>query len=181
VEINVRDQPVIGDPKAPVTLVEFGDFKCPSCKMFHDNVYPMLKKEYIDTGKVKMVFRNFQFIGQDSLTAGMIGRAIYKQKPDAFWKYYDLIYANQQNEAIAWATPEYILPLVKAEIPEVDTNKISQSLKKNTYQTDIVRDNQYAQALKIESVPTIYVNGLPVKQALDYNALKNTIEKELAK
>lgn len=179
VNLNIKNQPVIGDSKAPVTIVEFGDYKCPSCKMFHDTVYPLLKKDYIDTGKVKMVFRNFQFLGQDSVTAGMIGKAIYQQNKAAFWKYYDLIYTNQQEETKVWATPEYILPLVKKEIPEVDTNKISKALKDKVYEQEIAKDNQYAQSLQLGGVPAVFVNGIPIENAQDYQQLKSTIEKEL--
>lgn len=68
-----QGQPVLGDPNAPVTLIEFGDFKCPVCKRFEETVFPLLKKEYIDTGKVKMAFLNMQFIGPDSVTAGIAG------------------------------------------------------------------------------------------------------------
>lgn len=178
VQINVENQPVIGDSKAPVTIVEFGDYKCPSCKNFHETVYPLLKKEYIDTGKVKMVFRNFQFLGEDSITAGMIGEAIYKQKPEAFWKYYDLIYKNQKEETTVWATPEFILPLVKKHIPEVDTNKISKEVQEKVYEQEVVKDNQYAQSLQLTGVPAVFVNGIEVN-AMDYRQLKDTIEKEL--
>lgn len=178
VQINVESQPVIGDSKAPVTIVEFGDYKCPSCKNFHETVYPLLKKEYIDTGKVKMVFRNFQFLGEDSITAGMIGEAIYKQKPEAFWKYYDLIYKNQKEETTVWATPEFILPLVKKHIPEVDTNKISKEVQEKVYEQEVVKDNQYAQSLQLTGVPAVFVNGIEVN-AMDYRQLKDTIEKEL--
>lgn len=179
VDMNISDQPVIGDPNAPVTVVEFGDYKCPACKNFHDTVYPLLKKDYIDTGKVKMVFRNFQFLGEDSITAGMIGRSIYKQKPEAFWKYYDLIYQNQQEETAVWATPEFILPLVEKHIPEVDTNQISKELKEKTYEQDVIKDNQYAQSLQLSSVPSVFVNGVEIDDSLNYRALKDEIEKEL--
>lgn len=179
VDIQITDQPVIGDSKAPVQIVEFGDFKCPSCKNFHELVYPLLKKEYIDTGKVKMVFRNLQFLGEDSMTAGMIGEAIYQQNPEAFWKYYDLIYQNQQDETKVWATPEFILPLVKKHIPEVDVNKISQEVRNKTHEKTVKDDNEYARKLMVDGVPAIYVNGIKIENPLDYKELKDTIEKEL--
>lgn len=179
IHIETANQPVIGDSNAKVQIVEFGDFKCPSCKQFHSLVYPLLKKEYIDTGKVKMTFRNLQFLGEDSITAGMIGEAIYQQKPDAFWKYYDLIYKNQQDEMKVWATPEFILPLVKKHIPEVDVNKISQEVKNKTHEKTVKDDNQYARKLMIDGVPAVYVNGIKINNPLDYKELKDTIEKEL--
>lgn len=181
VDIDVKNQPAIGNANAPVKIVEFGDFKCPSCKRFHDIVYPLLKKEYIDTGKVQLVFRNFQFIGTDSITAGMIGEAIYAQKPEAFWKYYSLIYQNQKDENTVWATPEYILPLVKKHIPEIDINKINEDVKNEKYKQEVANDNSYARSLQLDGVPAVYVNGIAIDNPLDYRELKNQIEEELKK
>mgnify|MGYP001947805731 CR=1 FL=1 len=179
VQIDIQDQPMIGKSNAPVTIVEFGDFKCPSCKKFHDLVYPLLKKEYIDKGKVKFVFRNFQFLGEDSITAAMIGKSIYKQKPDAFWKYYDLIYQHQKDENTVWATPEFILPLVKKNIPEVNINKVNEEAKNQKYKQEIDKENQYARSLQLDGVPAVYINGRVIENPLDFRELKNAIEKEL--
>lgn len=179
--VDIKNQPAIGDPNAPVKIVEFGDFKCPSCKNFQEIVFPLLKKEYIDTGKVQMVFRNFQFLGEDSITAAMIGKSIYAQNPEAFWKYYDLIYRNQKDENTVWATPEFILPLVKKNIPEIDINKTSEEVKNKKYKQDVEKDNEYARSLQMDGVPAVFVNGIPVDNPLNYRELKNEIEKELKK
>lgn len=179
VQIDIQNQPVLGNPKAPVTIVEFGDFKCPSCKQFHDFVYPLLKKEYVDTGKVKFVFRNFQFLGDDSITAANIGKSIYQQQPDAFWKYYDLIYRHQKDENTVWATPEYILPLVRKNIPEINLNKLNEEAKNQKYKQEIEKENQYARSLQLDGVPSVFVNGRPIDNPLDFRQLKNVIEEEL--
>ena len=57
--IGVDDDPVLGSPDAKVLMIEFGDYQCPSCRMFWKDIEPRLKKDYIDTGKVKLVFRDF--------------------------------------------------------------------------------------------------------------------------
>lgn len=174
-------QPAIGSPNAPVKLVEFGDFKCPACKAFHDTIYPQLKKDYIDTGKVQMFFTNYQFIGPDSITAGMAGEAIYKQNKDAFWKYYDAIYTYQKEESQIWATPEFIIDLVKKHVPGVDATKLSQDLKNKTYQKEVEADNQLAKKSGVNSVPAIFVNGKQVEDSLDYEAIKKAIDEGLKK
>ncbi len=181
VNVDIQNQPAIGDANAPVKVVEFGDFKCPSCKNFQELIYPLLKKEYIDTGKVQLVFRNFQFLGEDSITAAMIGKSIYTQNPEAFWKYYELIYRHQKDEGTVWATPEYILPLVKKNIPEIDINKTSEEVKNKKYKTEVEKDNEYARSLQLSGVPAVFVNGMPIDNPLDYRELKNVIEKELEK
>lgn len=181
VQFDYSKQPAIGSPDAPVKLMEFGDFKCPACKAFHDTIYPQLKKEYIDTGKVQMHFTNYQFLGEDSITAGIAGESVYRQNPEAFWKFYESIYANQGKESVTWATPEFLTQLVKKHIPEVEAEQVAKDIKNKTYEKDVLADNDLAQKSHVESVPAIFINGKQVEQSLDYNELKNAIESELKK
>jgi protein-disulfide isomerase len=178
--VEYDGQPAIGDDNAPVKLMEFGDYKCPVCKVFHDTVYPKLKKEYIDTGKVQMYFTNYQFIGEDSITAGMAGEAVYQQDPAAYWKFYDAIYNHQKDESVKWATPDFLEQLIEQNIPEVDAKKVREDLDNKTYLNEVTADNNKAKKLNIESVPAVFVNGKKVENALDYEALKKMIDSELA-
>ena len=178
--VEYEGQPAIGDDNAPVKLMEFGDYKCPVCKVFHDTVYPKLKKEYIDTGKVQMYFTNYQFIGEDSITAGMAGEAVYQQDPAAFWKFYDAIYTQQKDESVKWATPDFLEQLIAQNIPGVDAKKVREDLDQNTYLNEVTADNNRAKKLNIDSVPAIFINGKKVENALDYEALKKMIDSELA-
>ena len=178
--VEYAGQPAIGDDNAPVKLMEFGDYKCPVCKVFHDTVYPKLKEEYIDTGKVQMYFTNYQFIAEDSVTAGMAGEAVYKQNPAAFWKFYDAIYTHQQDEAKEWATPDFLEQLIEKNIPEVDAKKVREDLDNKTYLNEVMEDNKQAIQLKVDSVPAVFINGKKVENALDYEAIKQMIESELS-
>src|SRR3972149_6280122 len=69
VDVDPGHLPVLGDKNAPVTVIEFADFQCPFCKRWFDTVGPELKKEYIDTGKVKMYYRHYAFLGDESTWA----------------------------------------------------------------------------------------------------------------
>lgn len=178
-DIDYTGQPAIGDPNAPVKIMEFADFKCPVCREFEETVYSQLKKDYIDTGKVQMYFNNYQFIGEDSITAGMAGESVYKQNPAAFWKFYETVLKNQKDEATAWATPEFLLQLIKKEIPEVDAEKVKEDLEKKTYLQEVMADNSKAENLLIDAVPTIIINGKKVENPLDYQLVKQMIEQEL--
>jgi protein-disulfide isomerase len=178
--VDYSKQPAIGNANAPVKLVEFGDFKCPACKAFHDMIWPVIKKEYIDTGKVQMVFVNYQFIGEDSVTAGIAGESVYKQNPDAFWKFYDAVYANQGPENKKWATPEYLVGLIQKHIPEVNAAKVEQDLKNKTYEQEVLSDNKVAQQSGVDAVPAVFVNGKKVN-GLDLAELKKAIDEELKK
>ncbi|MFC7442886.1 DsbA family protein [Laceyella putida] len=181
VNINYEGQPSIGNANAPVKLVEFGDFKCPTCKAFHDMIYPQLKKDYIDTGKVQMTFINYQFLGEDSVTAGIAGESIFKQNPEAFWKFYDAIYTHQGKESEKWATPEFLVDLTKKNIPEVNAEQLSKDLLGKAYEKEVLADNKLAQNYKVDGVPAIFVNGTKLENGMDYEALKKAIDAELKK
>ncbi len=75
--------PVLGNANAPVKIIEFGDYKCPSCQYFAQQIEPRLKKDFIDTGAASMHFMNFTIIGPDSNTAALAGQSIYHQSNDA--------------------------------------------------------------------------------------------------
>jgi protein-disulfide isomerase len=179
--IPAQGQPSIGDSNASVKLVEFGDFKCYHCKEFHDQIFPQLKKDFIDTGKVEMYFINYAFVGEDSKIAAAAGKSVFKQNQAAFWKFYDAVYSHQKDVRQIWATPAFLVELVQKYIPEVDANQVSEDLKNNTYERMVLVDNDIAQSLSVDEVPKVFVNGKMVKDSLNYSALKKRIEDELKK
>ncbi|WP_169713819.1 DsbA family protein [Paludifilum halophilum] len=174
-------QPVAGDPDAPVKIVEFGDFKCPSCKKFEEEIYPQLKKDFIDNEKIGFYFVNNQFLGPDSITAGIAGEAVYEQDPDAFWKFYDSIYKNQGLESEAWATPDFLADLAKKDVPGIDHKKLKKDIENETYSEEVQADKGIAEKAGVTSVPTLFINGkkVPGEKTFDYDYLKQRIEEEL--
>lgn len=116
-------QPVQGNKDASVKIVEFGDYKCPSCKNFGEEIYPQLKKDYLDNDKAAFYFINNQFLGDDSVKAGIAGEAVYAQDPEAFWKFHDAIFKSQGSQSEAWATKDFLMKLAKKEAPDIDHKK----------------------------------------------------------
>ena len=94
-EVGGRDA-ILGDPDAPVTIIEYGDFQCPFCARFHEQVSPRLREEYIKTGKARMVFRNFQFLGPESVAAAEAAECAKDQ--GKFWTYHDAIYDEELRD-----------------------------------------------------------------------------------
>ena len=94
--IGVDDDPVLGNPDAKVLIIEFGDYQCPSCRMFWHDVEPRLKKDYIDTGKAKLVFRDFPIvqIHPEALLASMAVDCAGEQ--NKYWEMHDAMFANQR-------------------------------------------------------------------------------------
>lgn len=177
-QISYEGQPRLGSKTAPIKIMEFADFKCPACKSFHHKVLPRIKKEFIDTGKVQIYFTNFQYMGDDSVLAGMIGESIYHQNNDLFWSYYDFMYMNQKSEHENWINPDTLFELMERQIPDVDLNRVISDLDNNTYEKIVLNENMLARKMKIVEVPAIFVNGKKIRNPLDYNEIKRAIKEE---
>jgi protein-disulfide isomerase len=173
---DYSSQQTLGDKDAPVHIVEFGDFKCPACRTWDATVFPQLKKEYIDTGKAQMHFVNFAFIGKDSVLAAQAGEAIYKQDKDAFWKFYDEVYHQQQSEDKEWLTEQYLTDLVKTKLPEVNLEQFKKDLNSKEMKEHVKKDKDVALKLNVQGAPTIFVNGKLSNP--DYESIKKAIEQK---
>jgi protein-disulfide isomerase len=102
----------VGNPRAPLTLVEFADLQCPFCRDYTTGVLPALFDKYVRTGKLRMEFRNVSFIGNDSLRAAqMAGAASLQNK---LWQFVDLFYNNQGEENSGYVTDAYLEKIGKA-------------------------------------------------------------------
>lgn len=96
----------LGNPRAPVTMVEFADLQCPYCRQYTEQSLATLVTRYVRTGKVTMIFRNVSFIGTDSARAAqMAGAASLQNK---LWPFIDLFYANQQEENTGYVTDDFL-------------------------------------------------------------------------
>jgi len=183
-EFDYSALPVLGNPDAPVKIVEMGDYKCPSCQYFTQEISPQLKKDFIDTGKAAMYFSNYLIISPeaDSNTAALAAQSVFHQNKDEFWKYYEAIYRNQGDEMTEWATPDFLVNLARTENIKVDYDQLRKDIDEKTYQKEIDSQNALARKLNVMSTPTVFVNGEKAsdKASLDYTLLKPFIEEKLA-
>lgn len=185
-EIATEGQPTLGDKDAKVEVVEFGDYKCPTCRQFETDTFPNIKEKYIDTGKVKFTFINFSFMSEtmglsdnDSRRAAMFGEAVYQQNPDAFWTYYQELYNQQGDEREAWATEEFLVNIVK-QIPGIDVEKVKKDVQEDVNKAELDKDHSIVNQLGISSTPTIFVNG-QLTPGFKVDDITPFIEAELAK
>ena len=88
--------PILGDPNAPITLVEFGDYQCHYCNVFFQSIEKDILKNYVDTGKVKIIFKDYNIIGEDSVIASQGAHCANDQ--GLFWEYHDILYSNRTGE-----------------------------------------------------------------------------------
>jgi protein-disulfide isomerase len=97
--------PILGDPNAPITIVEFGDYQCHQCYNWFHNTKPSLTNEYIETGKVNLVFVDLAFLGRDSPKAAQASYCAEEQ--GMYWEYHDLLYNSQEPKIDnGWANSE---------------------------------------------------------------------------
>lgn len=166
---------VIGDPNAPVHLIEYGDYQCPACADFHDQVFPQLLSNYVSTGKVQFEFRDMAFLGPDSITAAEAAACAIDQ--DAYWPYHDTIYANHFGENLGNLSKSRLSKM--AELAGLDSGKINSCLKDGTTSTDVQNMRQEANNLGINSTPSFVLNGEVVRWT-GWPGLQQAIDNVLA-
>ena len=175
-QIRMTDAPALGDPKAPVTIVEYSDFECPVCRNLHDALRRILPNY---AGKVRVIFKDFPIeqLHPWARTAAIAGRCAYQQKPDAFWKMYDLIYDNQEiiSAANAWTKmTEYAVQ------SGLDADAFKSCMASPEASAAVNASHANGEKLELNSTPTVFVNGRRMVGA-DAHLIEQYINYELAK
>ncbi|MCL6547590.1 MAG: DsbA family protein [Alicyclobacillus sp.] len=168
--------PMLGNPDAPVTVVEFMDYKCTLCKRWHDRTFARFKKDDIDTGKVKLYVFTFPVAGPDAILAAEAGYSVYHHNPSAFWAYYDAMYQAQRDESEVWATSSAIMGIIRQKVPGVDPRSVYADLKHQTYLHQVEMDQVAGLRAGVSSTPTFFVNGKMVPGGLREQVLQQAIE-----
>jgi len=144
---------VLGDPKAPITVIEYASLTCSHCAHFHTQVLPDIKKKWIDTGKVKLVYRDFP-LDQVAAKAAQIAECAGNDK---YFGVVDIIFRGQPQWAAA-ADPlaELAKPLRIAGMGE---NEIKACLANDAMSAAVINDYKAGEAMGVNSTPTLFING----------------------
>ncbi|GAC1703377.1 MAG: hypothetical protein NVS9B4_11370 [Candidatus Acidiferrum sp.] len=173
-QIDTRDAPTLGDPNAPITLVEYSDFECPVCRGLHDVLRGLLPKY----PQVRVIFKDFPIeqIHPWARTAALAGRCAYNQDHQSFWKMYDLIYDNQEviSAENVWTK---VADYAAQSALNADTFKDCLASPATAAAVDASRAN--GNLLNVSSTPTVFVNGRRMVGA-DAQLLEQYIKYELA-
>src|SRR4249919_3251587 len=147
---------VLGDSAAPVTVIEYGDPQCSSCKFFSENVSPQLISSEVRPGNVKYEFRPFLIIGPDSKPAMRAALAAGDQ--GRFWNYLQLFYLNQGGENSGYVTDEFLTGLAKAAgVPDID--KWNTDRNDSKWDAVIQAGSSQANSFGFTGTPSIVVQG----------------------
>lgn len=169
----VEDDAVKGNPNAPVTIVEWSDFECPFCVRFYKDTLFQIEEKYIDTGKVKLVYRDFplnfhlnaQKAAEAAECAGEQGK---------FWEMHDLLFEKGVAGGVQ-GFKQY------AQEIRLDTAKFSQCLDSGKYENEVQKDTQDGINAGIQGTPGFIINGQLISGAQPFSAFQQVIERELAK
>ncbi len=171
---------VLGDPNAPITVVEYGDYQCPGCAQFARDIEPRLVADYVATGLVRFEFRDYAFLddragGSESDDAAAAAEAAAEQ--GAFWAFHATLYANQHGENEGAFTEERLTAM--AEALGLDMTLFREALDDDATRRTVAAMNEEARGLGLPGTPSFTVNGRVIEYA-GYDGLSAAIDAELA-
>lgn len=145
--------PIMGNPNAPITILEWGDYQCTFCYKFHQNTLDIIKEEFVKTGEVKIIFKDFPLNGLDSKLAA---EATYcAQDQDKYWEYHDELYKNWGGERTGWITRESLEKF--AMTIDLNLKEFNDCLDNHTYKDRVNTHYQFGKELGIDATPSFLV------------------------
>ncbi|NNL59643.1 MAG: DsbA family protein [Nitrosopumilus sp.] len=184
VKISADNDPIIGNPDAPITIIEFSDFQCPFCARFHIQTLPLILQDYIDQGKVKLVFRDFpiQSIHPNALPAAVAAECANEQ--GEFRKMHDMLF-NNQNE---WNNQETVIAISifsqYADAIQLDQETFDSCLSSGKYIEEIQKDLNDGRDYGVTGTPGFFVGNdqlgyVELKGAQPFDSFKKIIDAQL--
>ncbi len=162
--INYKNQPFVGKSSASVSIIEFGDYKCPNCKNFNEKVIPIIKQELVDNGKAKLYFMNDAFIYDDSIRAAKFAESVYAELGnDSFWKFHDLLYQKQPEdpkyEKMDVYNEKFLTDTLKEMASQEEVDKVVKNFDAKKSDPAFKKDMELVNQLGVTGTPTLFVNG----------------------
>ncbi len=167
-DVSADDDPVLGDANAPITIVEFSDFRCPYCGRFYAETLQPIMSNY--EGKVKLVFRDYPILGPESQLSALAAGCMNEQ--GKFWDFHNTAFSNQQNlSRNAFIT--------YAEDFGINTEQFASCLDNQEHLPEISKDYGDAQKLGVTGTPAFFINGRFISGAQPYSVFASVIDEEL--
>ena len=167
---------VLGNPSAPVTIVEFGDYQCHQCFNWYHNTKPAIFTNYVDTGKANFVFVDLAFLGRDSPKAAQASYCAEDQ--GKFWEYHDLLYTSQEPTIDSWAGPERLKAF--AFSLGLDMDLFENCLDSGKYSKRVQYNSDEARKNGVRGTPGFFIVGPDGQQeiggAQPYSVFKKVLD-----
>jgi protein-disulfide isomerase len=176
VQLNLERQPSFGPADAPVTIVEFGDFECPACRAEAPLMRELIPQSF--PNQVRIVFKDYplESIHPWARAAAIAGRCVFRQNPEAFWRFYDWDYDNQDDitvenlktRVLGWAAGN-----------GVNSAQLESCIDSKATDAEVAQNIADGKAAGVHGTPTVFVNGVK-SPSIQLPGLRKMIEKELA-
>ena len=145
--------PIMGDSNAPITILEWGDYQCTFCYKFHQNTLDVINEDFIKTGKVKLIFKDFPLNGPDSLLAAEASYCAQDQKK--YWQYHDELYSNWKGERTGWITRESLDEF--GDTVNLNLDDFNTCLNEHKYQDKVISLYEFGKEVGIDATPSFLV------------------------
>ena len=169
--------PVLGNKNAPLTVIEFGDYQCTFCSKFFHETEESIINNYVKTGKVKILFKDFIILGTDSINAANAAHCANDQK--MFWEYHSILYSNWDGEDTGWASLEHLDEF--ANTLNLDMDKFSECMTESKWHKLIESSTLDGNKIGVTGTPTFFVidqsnNVIKITGAQRYDVFKQTFD-----
>ncbi|MGB7999924.1 MAG: thioredoxin domain-containing protein [Anaerobacillus sp.] len=180
---HLNSQPSLGEETAPVEIVEFGDYKCPSCKSFNESFFPVIQDELIATGKVKFYFVNYPFINVDSKRAAEFAEVVHKELGNnVFWQFHHVLYDKQPADPKAEKkdvfTENFLKETLAGLVSEEEMQQVVKAYENGAGENSVEVDLNYADEMNVTGTPTLFVDGKRF-DGRDLSDLNKMVEKSM--
>ena len=145
--------PIIGNPNAPITVLEWGDYQCTFCYRFHESSLNVILSEYVDAGKVKLVFKDFPLNGPDSILAAEASYCAGDQ--GKYWAYHNELYKNWAGERTGWINDESLSKFAKTV--ELELGQFSSCLDEHVYRQRVLDLEKFGKEIGIDATPSFLI------------------------
>lgn len=178
--LNVND-PFVGNANAPLTIALWTDYQCPFCKRFEEDSITGIYNDYVKSGKAKIIFKDFAFLGPDSTTAAIAGRAVWEVDQSKYYAWRTEMYAKQGAERSGWASKDKVIAITSSVLGASEAARVSSLMetKKDVYQKAIDADKQEGSSLGVTGTPGTIIGKQFVNGAQSYQTVKPIVEASL--
>lgn len=179
--IGIDDDPQLGKADAKVTIIEFGDYQCPLCRAFWRDTLPRIKKEYVDTGRVRIVFRDFpiQDVHPEATVTAMAAECAEDQ--GKYWEFHDKVFREQDRrgrDVIRYSARD-----VRRWATEVglEAAAFNECLDSERHKAEVQKDYKDGADVGMNGTPVFFINGRALVGAHSFATFQKIIEEELRK
>jgi protein-disulfide isomerase len=169
---DADDPAALGDVDAPVVMINYSEYQCPFCGKFARDTKPELVERYVEDGTLRIEWRDFPYLGPESITSAKAGYAAGQQ--DSFWEFHDAMFADQQPPNSGRLTEEYLLD--KAEQVGLDVEQFRADMTSKEAAATVKKDFDEGQEIGVTGTPAFIVNGRPIMGAQPTEVFVDAVE-----